>query len=78
MSVEERISELFERAKDEGITINPYSLDDLRSILDRPLIFLLDNGNFRIRWNFKNVHVAIEIQGDWKAEVLAFKQESVS
>lgn len=73
MSVEERIEELFEAAEEDGITVNPNSLSDLREILNRPLIFLLDNGNFRIRWNFDDVHVALEIKGDWEAEAVVTK-----
>lgn len=72
MDAKTRIEELLECAKDEDIVINHQSLLDLLNLVENPpLIFLLDTGNFRVRWQFKNIEIAFELVGLNKAHVVA-------
>lgn len=70
MTIQERMDELEELAKEEDIAINPKSFEDLTKILNRPLIYLMDNGNYRLRLKFKNVSVGIDLLGGDEADVV--------
>ncbi len=70
-----RIEELIECAAEEGIKINPHSLEAVRSFVEnKPLIFLLDNGNFRLRWLFSDVSLGVELTGKDTANVVTFRK----
>lgn len=76
MDAKARIEELLECAKDEEIVINPKSLLDLLNLVENPpLIFLLDTGNFRVRWRFENIEIAFELFGKNKVEVIAIPKD---
>jgi hypothetical protein len=71
----DRIGELIEYAEDNGITINPDSLEAVRLFVAKePLIFLLDNGNFRVRWQFYDVSFGVELTGKDTANVVTFRR----
>ncbi len=74
MDASQRIQDLIDLSVEEGIPCSGESLSGLRRVLADPLIFLRDNGNFRVRWNFSNVQVAIEITGAQSAEVVVIKK----
>ncbi len=74
MDASQRIQDLIDLSVEEGSPCSNESLSGLRRVLSTPLIFLRDNGNFRLRWNFSNVQVAIEITGPESAEVVVIKK----
>jgi hypothetical protein len=76
MNVKERIEELFACAKDDEIVINHQSLLDLLNLTENPpLIFLLDTGNFRVRWKFENIEIGLELLGKNEVEVIAHPKD---
>jgi hypothetical protein len=76
-----RITELREIALEDGIAVNNLSEKDLHRFLlnwpgaSDPAIFLLDNGNFRIRWDAPDGRqIALQFLGDDSVQFVLFAQ----
>jgi hypothetical protein len=78
--ISQRLSELFEIAREEEIACNVNSLRDMIAFLNsikfskRPAIFLLDSGNFRLVWkNEDNEQFAAHFLGRETVNFVIFK-----
>jgi hypothetical protein len=78
MTINERIAELREYAREDGEACNEGSIKDFLAFpscftgMEGPYLFLLDNGDLRALWKSADRKFAIEFLGEGRARFISW------